>query len=102
MSITIPTLPRRLVARLRSRLAAALGDFLSRPAVDSMRAATTNATSLSAVLRNGDVLLTEGNTRAAALVKGKTGHLSLYKLAEGVRFELTRDLHPCRFSRPVP
>jgi hypothetical protein len=37
---------------------------------------------LSAVLRNGDVLLTEGNTRAAALVKRLTGsawsHVSLY------------------------
>jgi len=27
---------------------------------------------------------------------------TLRKLAEGVRFELTRGFHPCRFSRPVP
>src|SRR5205807_6878642 len=45
-------------------------------------ATTTDPESLSAVLRNGDVLLTEGNTRAAALIKRITRspwcHVSMY------------------------
>src|SRR5437016_13687209 len=35
-------------------------------------------------------------------ISGLTCALPDVKLAEGVRFELTRDLRPCRFSRPVP
>jgi hypothetical protein len=45
-------------------------------------APTTDPSSLAAFLRNGDVLLTEGNTRAAALVKCLTkstwSHVALY------------------------
>jgi hypothetical protein len=58
----------------------ALAAFLTQPV--KRPATTTDPGSLSAVLRNGDVLLTEGNTRAAALVKRLTqstwSHVSMY------------------------
>src|SRR5258706_10967783 len=72
----------RLVSQVRSRLRAALGAFLTQPIKRYGPATTTDPVSLSAVLRNGDVLLTEGNTRAAALIKRITrspwSHVSMY------------------------
>jgi Permuted papain-like amidase enzyme, YaeF/YiiX, C92 family len=69
-------------ARLREHVRAALTDFLNRPATRHRREATRDAGSLSAILRNGDVLLAEGNTRAAALVKRLTrstwSHVAMY------------------------
>jgi cell wall-associated NlpC family hydrolase len=69
-------------ARLRARVVAALADFLGRPAMRYRCATTTDARSLSAVLRNGDVLLTEGHTRAAVLVRRLTqstwSHVAMY------------------------
>ncbi len=74
-------IPLRLLA-LRARLLAALALFLTQPVKRYSPATTTDPESLSAVLRNGDVLLTEGNTRAAALIKRITrstwSHVSMY------------------------
>ena len=54
--------------------------FLAEPV--SRPAATRDVLALSALLRPGDVLLTEGNTRAAALVRRVTrspwAHVSIY------------------------
>lgn len=70
------------MARMRARLLAALGVFLTQPVKRYSPATTTDPESLAALLRNGDVLLTEGNTRAAALIKRLTrspwSHVSLY------------------------
>jgi uncharacterized protein YycO len=69
-----------LVARFRARLIGALARYLAEPV--SRRAATDDALALAALLRPGDVLLTEGNTRVAALVRRLTlspwAHVSLY------------------------
>jgi hypothetical protein len=59
------------VGRLRARLLAAFAEFLKQPVKRGGPATATDGLSLSAVLRNGDVLLTEGNTRAAALVQSR-------------------------------
>jgi hypothetical protein len=71
-----------LIARMRARLYAALAVYLTQPVKRYSAATTTDLLSLSTVLRNGDVLLTEGNTRAAALVKRLTkstwSHVSIY------------------------
>jgi hypothetical protein len=67
---------------LRARVVAALAAFLSAPAGRRSPAIGTDPWSLSGVLRHGDVLLTEGHTRAAALVKRVTkspwSHVSMY------------------------
>jgi Permuted papain-like amidase enzyme, YaeF/YiiX, C92 family len=71
---------------VRNRLIAALALYLARPLKRcARRAADTESAdpeSLSAILRHGDVLLTEGNTRMAALVRRITGspwsHVSMY------------------------
>ena len=72
----------RLIFQIRARLLAALAVFLTQPVKRYSPAITTDPESLSAVLRNGDVLLTEGNTRAAALIKRITrstwSHVSMY------------------------
>src|SRR5467141_2376962 len=72
----------RLISHVRARLFAALAVFLTQPVRRYSPATTTDPESLSAVLRNGDVLLTEGNTRAAALIKRITrstwSHVSMY------------------------
>lgn len=66
----------RTVARLADALARFLAERVSRPA------ARGDVPALSALLRPGDVLLTEGNTRAAALVRRVTrspwAHVSIY------------------------
>jgi hypothetical protein len=86
-------------------------------------ATSADLVTLSAVLRNGDVLLTEGNTRAAALVKRLTkstwSHVAMYvgpleagpdplciveaDLAEGVRSIRISELEmvSVRVLRPV-
>jgi hypothetical protein len=70
------------LAHLRGYLLGALAAFLTQPVKRYSPATTTDPGSLSPVLRNGDVLLTEGNTRAAALVKRLTqstwSHVSMY------------------------
>src|SRR5467141_3598425 len=72
----------RLISEMRARVFAALAVFLTQPVERYSPAATTDPETLSAVLRHGDVLLTEGNTRAAALVKRVTrstwSHISMY------------------------
>src|SRR5882762_6828767 len=72
----------RLISDVRVRLLAALAVFLTQPVKRYGPATTTDPESLSPVLRNGDVLLTEGNTRAAALIKRITrstwSHVSMY------------------------
>jgi hypothetical protein len=70
-----------LFSRLRLRVVEALALFLTQP-VTGRATLTRDAQALSAVLRHGDVLLTEGNTRAAVLVKRLTrstwSHVSMY------------------------
>jgi hypothetical protein len=72
----------RLISYLRARLITALAAFLAQPVKRYTPALTIEPESLLAVLRNGDVLLTEGNTRAAALIKRITrstwSHVSMY------------------------
>jgi len=69
-----------LLARLGARLIGALARYLAEPV--SRPAATADLLALSALLRPGDVLLTEGNTRAAALARRLTrspwAHVSVY------------------------
>src|SRR5438034_3815232 len=67
---------------LRTRLIGALARYLAQPVKRYSPATDTDPLSLSAVLHHGDVLLTEGNTRVAALVKRITrstwSHVSMY------------------------
>ena len=71
-----------ILRHIRARLLVALATFLTQPVKRYSPATTTDPESLAAALRNGDVLLTEGNTRAAALVKRITrstwSHVSMY------------------------
>jgi len=72
--------------RVRTRLIAALALYMAGPLKRGARSAvdteSADPASLSALLRYGDVLLTEGNTRMAALVRRITGspwsHVSMY------------------------
>ena len=69
-----------LLSRTGRRLADALARFLAEPI--RRPAASGDVRALSALLRPGDVLLTEGNTRAAVLVRRVTrspwAHVSIY------------------------
>jgi uncharacterized protein YycO len=69
-----------LVAWLRARLIGALARYLAEPV--NRPVATDDVLALAGLLRPGDVLLTEGNTRAAALVRRMTcspwAHVSVY------------------------
>ena len=69
-----------LVSHTRARVARALARYLAEPV--SRPAASGDVLALSPPLRPGDVLLTEGNTRAAALVRRVTrspwAHVSIY------------------------
>jgi hypothetical protein len=76
-----------LAGRVRARLIAALALYLARPLKRCSQTAAADTESadpeaLSAMLRCGDVVLTEGNTRMAALVRRITGspwsHVSMY------------------------
>ena len=65
-----------------SRLTAALARYLAQPAKHNNPSTIGDLQSLAAALQPGDVLLTEGKTRIAALVRRVTGstwsHVSLY------------------------
>ena len=71
---------RSLVTHTLARVARALARFLAEPV--SRPGATRDVLALSGLLYAGDVLLTEGNTRAAALVRRVTrspwAHVSIY------------------------
>jgi hypothetical protein len=71
----------RWIARATSLLIDALAHYLAQP-VRHHSPSTADPLSLAAVLLRGDVLLTEGNTRAAALVRRVTSstwsHVSMY------------------------
>jgi hypothetical protein len=71
-----------LLARLRARLIERLVRYLTRPIKGCTPAAMADPRSLAAILDRGDVLLSEGNTRVAALVKRITlsrwSHVSMY------------------------
>ena len=70
----------RALARLRTRVIGALARYLAEPV--SRPTADGDLCALAALLRPGDVLLTEGNTRAAVLVRRVThspwAHVSMY------------------------
>jgi permuted papain-like amidase YaeF/Yiix C92 family enzyme len=71
-----------LLAGMRARLIDGLVRYLAQPDKHCTVAATADPRSLSAILDRGDVLLSEGNTRLAALVKRITrspwSHVSMY------------------------
>jgi hypothetical protein len=71
-----------LLARMRARVISELVLYLAQPVKHSSRATTTDLQSLAAILDRGDVLLSGGNTRVAALVKRMTqstwSHVSMY------------------------
>lgn len=70
------------MAGFRSRLLDALARYLAQPVKRYSASTSADPQSLAATLLHGDVLLTEGNTRAAALVKRVTrstwSHVSIY------------------------
>jgi hypothetical protein len=74
--------PAPFLARVRARLIDALALYLAQPVRRTHGVAVQNTQPLSAVLRHGDVLLTNGNTRAAAIVRRLTGstwaHVAMY------------------------
>jgi hypothetical protein len=71
-----------VVAQVRTRLLDALTLYLAQPVKHFSPSTAADTRSLCALLRRGDVLLTEGNTRMAVLVKGITRspwtHVSMY------------------------
>ena len=71
-----------LLARIRTRLIGAVSLYLAKPVKHSSPATADDPRSLAAILERGDVLLTYGNTRFAALVKRVTrstwSHVSMY------------------------
>jgi hypothetical protein len=79
-----------LLSRMRSNLLVALTLYLSKPVQRRGASETVDLQSLAAVLLPGDVLLTDGNTRAAAIVRRATrstwAHVALYvgPLEEGL------------------
>jgi hypothetical protein len=72
----------RLLALLRNRAIAALTLYLAQPVKHSIANRDSNPQSLAAVLRRGDVLLIQGNSRFAAVIKCLTrspwSHVSMY------------------------
>jgi permuted papain-like amidase YaeF/Yiix C92 family enzyme len=66
----------------RARAASALALYLATPLEEFSTLTTADRQALAAVLRRGDVLLSEGNTRCAELVKRLTqspwSHVSMY------------------------
>jgi len=71
-----------LLTRIRTRLVGALVLYLAQPMKHYSSATTANPQSLAAILDPGDVLLSDSNTRVAALVKRTTqspwSHVSMY------------------------
>jgi uncharacterized protein YycO len=70
------------IARIHERLLGALAVYLAQPIKRDSGSESAEAQSLSPALRPGDVLLTDGNTRAAAIVRRVTrsmwSHVSMY------------------------
>jgi hypothetical protein len=71
-----------MFARIRTWLVNALALYLARPVVNTRLSGPEVASELAAILRAGDVLLAEGNTRMAAIVRRVTGsawaHVAMY------------------------
>ena len=71
-----------MLRKIRTRLVDALTLYLAQPVKHFSPSTAADTRSLCALLRRGDVLLTEGNTRMAVLVKGITRspwtHVSMY------------------------
>jgi hypothetical protein len=71
-----------MLIRAPSRLLAALTLYLAQPIKHSITDSSGDLQSLAAVLKRGDVLLTNGNSRFAALIKCVTrspwSHVSMY------------------------
>lgn len=71
-----------MFTRMRTRLIDALALYLSQPINHYGPAITADPTALAGMLNRGDVLLSDGNTRVAALVKRVTrspwSHVSMY------------------------
>ena len=80
----LPWIPSGLamLTRAPSRLLAALTLYLTQPIKHSITDSSADLQSLAAVLKRGDVLLTHGNSRFAALIKCVTrspwSHVSMY------------------------
>ena len=72
----------RLLALLRRKAAAALTLYLAQPIKHSIANRESDPQSLATVLHRGDVLLTQGNSRFAAVIKCLTrspwSHVSMY------------------------
>jgi uncharacterized protein (DUF779 family) len=71
-----------LLARARSRLRGAIALYLAKPLRTDTASASADPQSLAPSLLPGDVLLTNGNTRAAAIVRRVTrsmwSHVAMY------------------------
>jgi len=71
-----------MLTRAPSRLLAALTLYLARPIKHSITDSSADLRSLAAIPKRGDVLLTQGNSRFAALIKCVTrspwSHVSMY------------------------
>src|SRR6266446_6745678 len=99
-----------LLTRTRARLIGALVLYLAKPIKHYGPATTADAGSLARVLDRGDVLLSDGDTRVAALVKRFTrstwSHVSMYvgPLEEGpdplciVEADIAAGVRPVRLS----
>jgi hypothetical protein len=78
---TIATAPAIFI-RMRTRVIDAVVFYLAQPTNHYGPAITADPTSLAGILSRGDVLLSDGNTRVAALVKRITqsswSHVSMY------------------------
>ena len=59
---------RAMLTRLRARLLAAVALYLAQPIKHSTATRDSDPQSLAAVLRRGDVLLVQGNSRFAAVI----------------------------------
>lgn len=71
-----------LLRRARGRAIGAVALYLAQPVKQPSGSSTTDPLTLSSVLLPGDVLLSDGNTRGAAIVRRITGspwsHVSMY------------------------
>jgi len=71
-----------MLPRVRNRLLAAFALYLAQPIKQSITDPSVDPKALAAVLNKGDVLLTHGNSRVAALIKCVTrtswSHVSMY------------------------
>src|SRR6478735_6790936 len=73
---------RSILARLRTRLIERLVLYLAQPVRQYKAAESADLQALALALRNGDVVLASGRTRAAAIVRRLTGscwaHAAMY------------------------